>query len=99
MKSVDKPDAPPEKILLVDDVAANLSVLSAALEPEGYEILTTSNGVAALKIAAKAKPALILLDVLMPELDGLETCRRLKQNRAYSRLGQNPQQSKAPPLQ
>jgi len=82
MKPVDKPDAPPEKILLVDDVAANLSVLSAALEPEGYEIFTASNGGVALKIVAKAKPDLILLDVLMPELDGLETCRRLKQDGA-----------------
>ena len=69
-----------EKILLVDDVPANLAVLTAALEPEGYEIFAAPNGTAALKVAAKAKPDLILLDIMMPELDGFETCRRLKQD-------------------
>ena len=67
---------PREKILLVDDQPANLTVLSAALEPEGYQILAAPNGLAALKVAARALPALILLDVMMPNLDGLETCRR-----------------------
>jgi DNA-binding NtrC family response regulator len=71
-----------EKILLVDDVPANLSVLSSALEPHGYEILAAPNGATALKIAAKAKPDLILLDVMMPGMDGFETCRQLKQNDA-----------------
>jgi DNA-binding NtrC family response regulator len=71
---------PPEKILLVDDVPANLAVLTCALEPEGYEIFAVPNGATALKVAAKAKPGLILLDIIMPEMDGLETCRRLKQN-------------------
>ena len=73
---------PTEKILLVDDVPANLAVLTAALEPEGYEIFAAHNGAAALKVAAKARPDLILLDIMMPELDGFETCRRLKQNEA-----------------
>jgi DNA-binding NtrC family response regulator len=70
--------AAPEKILLVDDIPANLSVLTSALEPHGYEILAAPNGFAALKVAAKALPDLILLDILMPEINGLETCRRLK---------------------
>jgi len=73
---------PPEKILLVDDVPANLSVLTAALEPAGYEILAASDGATALKVAAKAQPGLILLDVMMPEMGGLDVCRRLKQNEA-----------------
>jgi DNA-binding NtrC family response regulator len=71
-----------EKILLVDDVPENLGVLTAALEPEGFEILAASSGAIALKVAARAKPDLILLDIVMPELDGLETCRRLKQDPA-----------------
>ena len=71
-----------EKVLLVDDVPENLSVLTAALEPQGYEIFAAPNGTVALQIAAKAKPDLILLDILMPGLDGLETCRRLKQSEA-----------------
>src|SRR5579863_4676594 len=73
---------PPDKILLVDDVPANLSVLTAALEPEGYEILAVPNGATALKVAARAQPALVLLDIMMPELDGFETCRRLKAQEA-----------------
>lgn len=68
----------PEKVLLVDDVPANLTVLAATLEKEGYEILAVPNGTTALKVAGKAQPRLILLDILMPGLDGLETCRRLK---------------------
>ena len=70
----------PEKILLVDDVPANLAVLTSSLEPEGYEILAVSSGVPALNVAAKAQPDLILLDVMMPDMDGLEVCRHLKQS-------------------
>jgi len=69
-----------EKILLVDDVPANLSVLTATLEPLGYDIFAAPNGTVALAVAAKARPDLILLDIMMPGLDGLETCRRLKQS-------------------
>jgi DNA-binding NtrC family response regulator len=71
-----------EKVLLVDDVAENLGVLTGALEPEGYEILAASNGAEALTLAAKARPAIILLDIIMPGMDGLETCRRLKEDQA-----------------
>src|SRR5579862_7281384 len=71
---------PREKVLVVDDVPANLSVLTATLESEGYEILVAPNGSTALKVAGRARPGLILLDVLMPGWDGLETCRRLKQD-------------------
>ena len=70
--------APAPTLLLVDDVAANLSALSGTLETAGYRVLTALSGAAALKTAAKARPDLILLDLLMPEMDGLETCRRLK---------------------
>ncbi len=69
-----------EKILLVDDTPANLAVLASTLEAEGYELLTVPNGGTALKIAEKARPSLILLDVLMPGLNGVETCQRLKQD-------------------
>ncbi|HRZ54034.1 MAG TPA: response regulator, partial [Candidatus Paceibacterota bacterium] len=68
------------KILIVDDVPANLSALSDTLEPEGYEILVARSGPKALETAARAQPDLILLDVMMPGLDGYETCRRLKAN-------------------
>ncbi|HEX29920.1 TPA: sigma-54-dependent Fis family transcriptional regulator, partial [Candidatus Poribacteria bacterium] len=68
------------QILIVDDLPANLKVLRDALEPEGYNILGASSGEAALKIATGALPDLILLDVLMPGMDGYEVCRRLKRN-------------------
>jgi len=70
--------AQPARILIVDDVPANLNVLSDALEPVGYEILIARSGEAALESAARNRPDLILLDVMMPGLDGFETCRRLK---------------------
>ena len=69
----------PDKVLLVDDVPANLAVLTSALEPLGYEIFAVPNGATALQVAARAKPDLILLDIMMPGMDGWETCRRLKQ--------------------
>ena len=70
------------KILIVDDVPANLKILSDLLEPCGYHILVAPSGEVALKVAAQMQPDLILLDVLMPGLDGFETCRRLKADAA-----------------
>ncbi|MBT4500069.1 MAG: SpoIIE family protein phosphatase [Gemmatimonadetes bacterium] len=68
------------RILLVDDQPANLNVLCELLEPEGYRILMAPNGEIALKSAVRALPDLILLDVMMPGIDGYEVCRRLKQD-------------------
>src|SRR5438270_6742643 len=74
------PASPGVQILIVDDVAANLDVLTRLLEPQGYRVLAASSGEAARRIAEKAQPDLILLDVLMPGGDdGYETCRRLKE--------------------
>ena len=70
------------RILLVDDMPANLDVLCALLEAEGYRISMAPNGQVALKIVAQALPNLILLDVVMPGMDGFEVCRRLKQDPA-----------------
>ena len=70
-----------DKILIVDDNPTNLQVLTDALEPSGYHILVAPNGEIALKTAALGIPDLILLDVMMSGLDGLETCRRLKSDK------------------
>src|SRR5688572_6162014 len=70
------------RILLVDDTPANLDLLSRALEPEGYDVVVATGGEAAVRIAAKAGPDLVLLDVMMGDIDGFETCRRLKGNAA-----------------
>lgn len=72
------PAEPSATILIVDDVSANVGALMGALESEGYRVLAALSGRTALKFATKANPDLILLDVLMPEMDGIETCRRLK---------------------
>lgn len=67
-----------ESILLVDDQPANLQVLIQTLESIGCKLLVAKNGEAALTIARKARPDLILLDIMMPGIDGFEVCRRLK---------------------
>jgi DNA-binding response OmpR family regulator len=68
----------PEQILLVDDNTTNLQVLHEILGGRGYKLLVAKNGETALSIAHKAKPSLILLDIMMPGIDGYEVCRRLK---------------------
>lgn len=65
-------------ILLVDDDSDILEIISYNLSAEGYVILTASTGSEAIKIAKKKKPHLIILDVMMPEMDGIETCERLR---------------------
>ena len=59
-----------KKILVVDDDRDDLTMISMILEPEGYEVVTAQNGVEALEKVESEEPDLILLDVMMPELDG-----------------------------
>ena len=66
------------KVLIVDDKQENLELLTNILEAEGFEIAFATNGEEAIKIATLFLPQLILLDVMMPGIDGFETCRRLK---------------------
>ncbi|MDR0659747.1 MAG: response regulator transcription factor [Prevotellaceae bacterium] len=66
------------KLLLVDDEADTLEFLSYNLNKEGFEVFTAQNGKAAIDLALKEKPHLILLDVMMPEMDGMETCEKLR---------------------
>lgn len=67
-------------ILIVDDEPANLAALHEALDLEGYQVLVAANGKIALDCIDELQPDLILLDALMPILDGFETCRRVKAN-------------------
>jgi phosphoserine phosphatase RsbU/P len=71
-------EAPPAKVLIVDDVPANLKILRDALRPEGYNILVAASGEDALRTASRSVPDLILLDVMMPGMNGFEVCRRIK---------------------
>ncbi len=67
------------KILLVDDEQDILDFLSYNLKKEGYEVFTANNGKTAISVAKKEIPHLIILDVMMPEMDGIETCRELRE--------------------
>ena len=67
------------KILIVDDEIDILEFLSYNLRKEGFEVVTASNGADALKIANETRPNLIILDIMMPEIDGIEVCRRLRE--------------------
>ncbi len=66
------------KILLVDDEPGILDFLGYNLRREGFEVMTASNGRMAIEIAQKFDPELILLDVMMPEMDGIETCEAIR---------------------
>tara|TARA_B110000114_G_scaffold2794_1_gene2732 strand:- start:283 stop:981 length:699 start_codon:yes stop_codon:yes gene_type:complete len=66
------------KILLVDDEPDILEIVGYNLKNEGYLVYTASNGVDALKSAKKITPNLILLDIMMPEMDGIETCEKIR---------------------
>lgn len=73
-------DLPPAKILVVDDYPANRMTAMALLSLEGYEVFEAESGAIALEKVIKIQPDLILLDVMMPEMDGFEVCEQLKQD-------------------
>jgi DNA-binding response OmpR family regulator len=78
MSGTTRPDDHPPTILIVDDTPANLGVAAEHLEQVGYRVLVALDGEEALGRAERMRPDIILLDVLMPGLNGFETCRRLK---------------------
>ena len=68
------------KILIVDDEPDILDFLSYNLRREGFDVVTAASGKEALETALKIRPQLIILDIMMPEMDGVEVCRRLRAN-------------------
>ncbi len=74
------------KVLIVDDMTANLDLLRDMLKSSGYQIFFATSGEVALKIAASTLPDIILLDVMMPGMDGFETCRRLKETQGLRNI-------------
>ena len=70
------------RILVVDDVPANVKLLEARLSAEYFDVVTAPNGAEALAISARGECDIVLLDVMMPDIDGFEVCRRLKSNPA-----------------
>jgi adenylate cyclase len=67
-------------ILVVDDLAQNVRLLEAVLSPKGFRVVTASTGEEALDVLGKEHPDLVLLDILMPGMDGYEVCRRIRQD-------------------
>jgi adenylate cyclase len=73
----------PARILIVDDNATNRDILKARLKVHGYELLEAADGEQALGVVKEYCPDLVLLDVMMPKIDGIEVCRRLKSDPAF----------------
>ena len=69
-----------KKILIVEDEESLLKLESILLTSKGYEVKGVANGQAALDVLAEEKPDLVLLDIMLPEIDGFEVCQRIKEN-------------------
>ncbi len=78
--------SPQAKLLIVDDKTANLDLLREMLAGIGHQIFFATSGAKALSVAESVLPDLVLLDVMMPEMDGFETCRRFKQTEALREI-------------
>jgi CheY-like chemotaxis protein len=74
------------KLLIVDDKPANLDLLREMLVPLGHQIFFATSGAKALEVASSALPDLVLLDVMMPDMDGFETCRRFTQDEVLRKI-------------
>src|SRR5438270_11942631 len=73
----------PPRILVADDNPMNVDILQTRLAAHGYEVVTAGDGEAALAAAREHVPDLILLDIMMPKVDGIEVCRRLKRDPSF----------------
>ena len=73
-------------ILIVDDISINLKLLKVVLEPIGYRLMFAKGGYQAIERVKASKPDLILLDLMMPEMDGLEVCKLLKSDPEYAEI-------------
>ncbi|TNE48916.1 MAG: response regulator [Deltaproteobacteria bacterium] len=76
----------PKKILVVDDTPDIVHFLVVRLRSEGFDTLTAYNGLDGLSIAERDRPDLIILDVMMPQLNGFQVCRKLKENPELSHI-------------
>jgi DNA-binding response OmpR family regulator len=69
----------PQTVLVVEDEASIASFVAAYLKNAGYVVRTTASGIEALKLVASEKPALVVLDLMLPDMDGVEVCKRIRQ--------------------
>src|ERR1019366_5211074 len=86
------------RVLIVDDLLANLKLIEARLSAEYFEVLTATNGADALALCASGKCDIVLLDVMMPGMDGLEVCRRSSWSRHSINLPACSTDSKPAPM-
>src|SRR5947208_7298253 len=71
----------PQTVLVVEDEASIASFVAAYLKNAGYNVRTTGSGTEALKLVESEKPALVVLDLMLPDIDGLEVCKRIRETR------------------
>ena len=76
----------PKKILLADDEPDMVALVSVRLKAAGYEVISASDGATALELAKQEQPDLLILDVMMPKLDGFKVCRLLKFDSRYKAI-------------
>src|SRR5438445_4235112 len=76
----------PSRILIIDDAPANIQTLSTILKERGYDINIATDGRQGLELLERIRPDLILLDIMMPEMDGFETCQRIKASTAWREI-------------
>jgi two-component system cell cycle response regulator len=74
------------RVLVVDDILANVRLLEAKLTAEYFDVITAMNGIDAVETVQRSKPDIVLLDVMMPGIDGIEVCRRIKNNPATQHI-------------
>jgi two-component system cell cycle response regulator len=74
------------RVLVVDDILANVRLLEAKLTAEYFDVMTAMNGIDAVEAVQRARPDIVLLDVMMPGIDGIEVCRRIKSNPATQHI-------------
>jgi DNA-binding response OmpR family regulator len=75
-----------KRILVIEDNPRVLAVVRKRLETSGYQVITAQDGIEGLELAKSSKPDRIVLDVMLPEKDGFEVCRELKDDAAYKRI-------------
>ena len=75
----------PVKILVVDDEPDILDILRYNLEKEGYKVVTAADGIEGIRVAEQEQPNLIILDIMMPHMDGVEVCRTLRSKSKFDK--------------
>src|SRR5439155_10321417 len=76
----------PRRVLTIDDDPQSLELIAAILEPEGYVVLRATTGTEGIMLAQREQPSLVMLDLLLPEMDGFEVVERLRANPATASL-------------